>query len=562
MKNSPSGFIILVLLTIVSLLGIRCARVGSPVGGAKDSIPPKALSLNIDSSLVKIPTSLKELRIDFDEYVTLKDISKSLIISPPIKNIKKIFPSNLATKFVSIQWADTLQENTTYNFNFGNAIRDFNEGNILPYFQVAFSTGDQLDERFVSGIIKSNRLFDAKKVSEKQLIFALYKGEDIPNLSKRPDYLSPADPEDGYFEINYLAPGKYRWIAFRDDNGDSLADPGEPIDFGKESIDVSQNIKGIPVQLLSTKANFRFKENQPIPGGFQLVFDGITPDIDLASVSPLSQYQVSKNLSGDTLKVYLPEEDVIKSQLLKIQYKVNSKTDSLKFTYRPAPVNTAAKGGLTLKNISGAKLAPKSRLKIQSDYDLKTINTSGWSLKKDSSTVQEPFTAVIDSLQKNEIVVDASWNPDTKYSLTIPANGVESFYTGNKSAYRFDFQIGKLEDYGRLMIKINASFLTQNSNSGYFLQLLDSEGNIKYSKYTRENSVIWGSLQPGRYTLRLLADINASQTYDFAEYSKQSYAEPIYLYENGVEIKPLWDSTLTWEITENQENNTSSSRSK
>lgn len=63
-----------------------CARVGAPVGGEKDKTPPKVIASKPDSLAKNVPTSLKELRIDFDEYVTLKDASKQLVISPPIKN--------------------------------------------------------------------------------------------------------------------------------------------------------------------------------------------------------------------------------------------------------------------------------------------------------------------------------------------------------------------------------------------------------------------------------------------------------------------------------------------
>ncbi|NPA07484.1 MAG: Ig-like domain-containing protein, partial [Chlorobi bacterium] len=73
---------ILFLLVFAFLLQ-SCARVGSPIGGAKDSLAPKFLSSNIDSSRVNVPRDIKQLRIDFDEYITLKDINKNLNISPP-----------------------------------------------------------------------------------------------------------------------------------------------------------------------------------------------------------------------------------------------------------------------------------------------------------------------------------------------------------------------------------------------------------------------------------------------------------------------------------------------
>ena len=147
----------LCFLFIINFILLSCARVGSPVGGAKDSIPPKIVSSNIDTTRVNVPRDIKELRIDFDEYITLKDINKQLIISPPLKKMTKIIPSGMANKYLLIKWEDTLQANTTYNFNFGNAIVDNNEGNALQYYNFAFSTGESLGSKSISttGILLS-----------------------------------------------------------------------------------------------------------------------------------------------------------------------------------------------------------------------------------------------------------------------------------------------------------------------------------------------------------------------------------------------------------------------
>lgn len=78
------------LLLIISFLVHSCARVGSPIGGPKDTLAPRFLSSNIDTTRINVRRDIKELRIDFDEYITLKDISKNLNISPPIENITRI----------------------------------------------------------------------------------------------------------------------------------------------------------------------------------------------------------------------------------------------------------------------------------------------------------------------------------------------------------------------------------------------------------------------------------------------------------------------------------------
>ena len=87
MKNAIS-------LLMLGFALISCAQVGSPVGGAKDSLAPKLVKSNIDTTRINVPTDLKQLRLYFDEYITLKEVHKNLIISPPIK-YKKIIPSML-----------------------------------------------------------------------------------------------------------------------------------------------------------------------------------------------------------------------------------------------------------------------------------------------------------------------------------------------------------------------------------------------------------------------------------------------------------------------------------
>ena len=95
---------------------IGCAKRGSITGGKKDTIAPvmtsslpKNLSTNFNG---------KEIKLTFDEYVKLKDVSKQLIISPPMKSQPEILPAT-ASKIITIKIKDTLQPNTTYSFNFG-----------------------------------------------------------------------------------------------------------------------------------------------------------------------------------------------------------------------------------------------------------------------------------------------------------------------------------------------------------------------------------------------------------------------------------------------------------
>ena len=120
----------------------------------------------------------------------------------------KVIPSNLANKYVLIQWEDTLQANTTYNFNFGNAIVDNNESNPLPYFNFAFSTGDKIDDLFVSGTVKDamTLIKENQTAKDNKMVVGLYKAGENLDYKQKPDYITKVD-EENYFELNFYQKG-------------------------------------------------------------------------------------------------------------------------------------------------------------------------------------------------------------------------------------------------------------------------------------------------------------------------------------------------------------------
>ena len=132
---------------------MSCARRSSPTGGLKDSIPPELLRAypKMNSTFF----DKDEIELVFDEYIKIKDLGRQLIISPPIeKSYYKIKPpESVVSKKIEIELLDSLDENTTYTFNFGNSIADNNEDNLLPFFYYAFSTGPVLDSLQIRGKI-------------------------------------------------------------------------------------------------------------------------------------------------------------------------------------------------------------------------------------------------------------------------------------------------------------------------------------------------------------------------------------------------------------------------
>ena len=141
------------IYTILFFSVINCAKKASPTGGPKDTIPPVLISAS--PKLNTIFFDKEEVKFLFNEYVKLNEIDKQLIISPPLKiGGYKLHPTMSASKKIILSILDTLLDNTTYTFNFGEGIEDYNEGNKMSFFSYTISTGAEIDSLNLKGIIK------------------------------------------------------------------------------------------------------------------------------------------------------------------------------------------------------------------------------------------------------------------------------------------------------------------------------------------------------------------------------------------------------------------------
>ena len=531
----------IVFLFILNLILFSCARVGSPVGGDKDTIPPQVVGSNIDTSRVNVPRNIGELRIDFDEYITLKEINKNLIISPPIKKMKKILPSGMANKYLLIKWDDTLQANTTYSFNFGNAIVDNNEGNALKYYNFAFSTGDKIDDLYISGEVKSLIANKETKTEEKNLVVGLYQVKDTMNYRQKPYYITKADP-DGYFELNYLSPGKYRILAFEDTNANSVFDAGkENVGFLKDEIVLDQSISGLKINLYPSKKTLKYVEMKENPGGILMTFEGNPEMVKVLSLTEkLQDYKVTHTAKSDSVNIWFDAKKqnigIAQSENLKFSYDNGAKKDTVSIFYR---YNT--KNEMTVSNSKGSLLPPNQGFAISSNYFIDKIQPEKWTLVSDS--IKQDFTAKISENNPYEIQVKSAFKEGKKYSLTVPKETVSSFYESITKSYRFDFEGDKTENYGTLTITI------ENPPTHIFwLQMLNESGDVIYSKYGKESQITFNSLKPGKYQLRILVDNNENGIWDTADFANGEFAEDVYILDKKIDIRPLWEIRETWNL--------------
>src|SRR5210317_219285 len=95
-----------IIFLICISTAMSCARMGTPTGGPRDSIPPIVTKAIPEMETINFTED--RIKIYFDEYIKFDKVKDQLIISPPPKNDPELFPQGTASKFISIKILDTL----------------------------------------------------------------------------------------------------------------------------------------------------------------------------------------------------------------------------------------------------------------------------------------------------------------------------------------------------------------------------------------------------------------------------------------------------------------------
>ncbi len=225
------------LFSAASVLFTGCAQIGAPTGGPRDTLAPKLVS----AFPKEFTTGFSEHKItlNFNEYVDVKDIPANVIVSP-YPAVAPVIDYKLKT--VTVKLKDTLHENTTYAIDFGNSIRDNNEGNPFRNYTYVFSTGTKIDSFTLTG----NVTVSETGKPDSTLIVMLYRYADDSAVQKRkPDYIARLD-SGGHFLFRYLPASYFKIFALKDGDGSKTYNsPTEMFAFADKEVLVNSETQSI-----------------------------------------------------------------------------------------------------------------------------------------------------------------------------------------------------------------------------------------------------------------------------------------------------------------------------
>ncbi len=526
------------------LLFSSCAQIVSPTGGPQDTTPPKILKYEPDSLPVNF--SSKTIRLKFNEYIQLKELSSQLVISPPMKQQPEI---NVRGKDLVIEIKDTLKKNTTYTFNFGNAITDITEGNAIEDFQYVFSTGPVIDSLSLSGVVKNAFTLSP----EKGVLVMLYDTyDDSVPLKHTPTYFTKTKP-DGSFKINYLRAGKYKIFAVKDANSNYLYDtPDEMIAFKDSLIDIPST-KKVEMLLFKEERKKQFVKSAKAVGygHVKVVFNKPNPIMGFQIINVLGKEDkfgvVQSNNTNDSMDFFIPDYDQDSIRIIISDDLVAIDTVELKMPKK--------KSEDVLKPLDGS-----GQNKIQSINTPYVIKFNQQIGKLKILVDSKPYIVVLkgkDGVEVNDIYVRSqlnrmeiypnvdlskNWEENQEYrGCVLPGSVEDIFKSTNSDTIKFSFKTFEQKYYGSFKLNLK----TENKNEKV-LQLIGPS--IEEDSLNGSKVLDYQFLNPGNYSLRLINDDNKNKKWTTGNYFKHQQPEKVKYYPNPITIRSNWDLELEWKV--------------
>jgi Big-like domain-containing protein len=491
-KNGAPLFIFLfvsIAMITCSVTWSGCANIVPPSGGPRDTLPPRLVSVTpADSNLNFIqfkagkPTKLV---FTFDEYIDVKEVQANVIVNP-VPKVDPIVESKLRVMTVRIK--DTVQPNTTYVLNFGRAIRDVNEGNVLKNFTYVFSTGKYIDSTQFSGrvIVASTGLADSSLV-----VILHRKLNDSAVVNDRPRYLTRVDTT-GHFHFNYLEPGTYALYAMKDEGGTH--------------------------RYLSKAQLFAFADSP-------VVIKKNSPPVTLYAYAEKADAKSSKSSGGSS------GSGGVKQVATKPSSKEKEKDKRLQFSTNITNGVFDVLDTLYLKFNSGIKVFDSTKMRF-TDENYVDINPAEYQFQRDSTN--------------KKFWLFYNWPLETKFHLILFKDFAQD--SAGRKLLKIDtipFHTKSDIEYGEVRIRIRNLDLSRNP----VLEFIAADA-VKFAfpfVNTREFKVTL--FPPGDYELRILYDDNKNGVWDPGQFfGGHRQPEKVFPLRKKFTVKANWDNDVDFTL--------------
>lgn len=559
-----------------------CANTTTPPsGGPKDTIPPVIVKLYPYPGTKNIPVHKTQLEFTFDEYVVVKD-QQSIFLSPPMEKPPKY---KMKGKTLVVYFESDLDSNRTYTLDLTNAVADNNEGNMFPGYNLAFSTGSDVDSMYITGIVQDcNTLMPVKGAT-----VMLYKDQaDSAVFLQRPVAAGKTD-DWGYFCIRNIQDTVYRLYAITDINYDNKYDAtSEQVAFSDSLVRPVNRIRDSVPELykylmtdtlacMARKTEYTlslFKEtpSTQMIDNFERVGERtayitfMAPYAEIDSIwikgVPHEKLITQFNIKRDSLEIWVndpaPQPDTL---YLNVDY---MKTDTLgNLVPFVEEIKLVKPKELTVRKSARKDIKKEDTTAVFSvDAKPENVEQNGYIVEFKYPLVESAFDSVTfrylnprqqetkgkftvtqDSLNLRKYVIRPidKFLPGYEYFLKIPGHkfkDINGFYNDS-----LEVKVMLPNDETLSTLSVNM----MNVRNKYIVDLLDEKRSDVLRKYIIENdqTLVFPYLKAGKYSIRLTEDVNRNGIVDTGNLLEHKQPEKVLFYklENGSDFIDIPEKT-------------------
>jgi uncharacterized protein (DUF2141 family) len=533
---------------LVGLLLFGCATESTPLGGPEDKNPPELKAANPPDKTINFKGN--KIELEFNEFIQNTGFGQT-IISPATQEKPNITANR---KKLTLTIKGELQPNTTYTINFGDDIKDVNQGNLLSNFTYVFSTGNFIDSQTVNG--KVTIAEDGSPADG--FIVSLYPEDSVNGiLNGKPLYFTKTN-SSGLYKIENIKAGRYRVFALKDQNFNYLYDqPNEQIAFANETLDLTDSL---PKQL--DLVAFKEKKNSLKlisvkslePGKALIVYSAPVKSLKLSGPLVDEGYKLIEYASKDSIIVwfsnyytknavlFLTANDTL-LDTMRLELKVMSKDSAslvktnLLLTENQ-PIKTDKSFGA---NNFGNVQTLYGSLKINFTRPVIEINNSKELLIIDS-VMQKTEKIEFRLDEKTGMFIEFNFprKEKTTYTLVVPDSIFKDIFGFWNKKTLWNFKTNSKEDYGNIHLKLSIADVSKT----YLVSLLNGSNEI-VKTFTVHNTNTFQenltNIPSGNYHITVLEDTNANGEWDTGDFKLKIQPEKYIPVKDTYTLKGGWD---------------------
>ena len=589
MKKLRIIFKVVIVALALAFLS-RCANPVSPSGGPKDTKAPNFVKA--EPPLFTCNFDKKRIRVYFDEFVTLKDVSQQLIISPPMNESPKITSRG---KSIQIDFEEPLKDSTTYTLFFGDAIVDITENNPASNFLYVFSTGDVLDSLTLKGKVLD--AFNNDPLPNVSLLLYLDNNDTIP-YDSLPYFVKPyfmtRSLSSGDFTFNNLPDKPFKLFALEDLNGTLTFDqPAERIAFVDSLVKpyyiTPAKVDSIPNDTLIRQADSivhdslinkqlkdkldelithdehplielkLFQETDSIqkflkaslikPQNIAFIFKNkvIDPSIELIDTVIENKWFIREDgVVGDTIFYWLTQ---VPSDSLTFVIADNGKIlDTTRISIVPAEKSRRQKKEEETKvpkmkpEFMRTSPVPGQPFFVKFPYPIKSFNPTPFMMIEGDDTLTSKFTFT-DSI-KRKAIMERDWLESTRYRFVIPDSVFTDIRELSHDTLYPSFNTKAIADYGNFYLDISIEKECPN----YIIQLFEGDKKSREMSVSEAGRVSFEYLNPATYEVKVIYDMNNNGEWDTGDYHYRIHPEEVNFFPKEIVVRANWDVVESWEL--------------